>query len=450
MKTIVEAENRIKLLLANLMPAGKEYSKLVYSHSISADDGYLVKNFLTGEMIFLSETEYSQYLSGIFENKELEQDLIDKLFLVPADIDDYLLATQVRNIVKMTGVPSKHITGYTIYTTTDCNARCFYCYEMSGTRRTPMSADTASDVADFIINNCGSDPVHISWFGGEPLYNLSAIDIITEKLSENQIQFNSTMVSNGYLFDDDVVEKAKSNWNLNRVQITLDGTEDVYNRNKAYIYKDGISPFIKVTDNIERLLKSGIRVNIRLNMNLDNAPDLYKLIDFLDKRYSSDDKKILSVYSALITDSKTNLVVDKAAVTQEQIKLNGYIESKGFLRSEKMSSKTKMNYCMADSDSSVTITPEGKIGKCEHYFDSDFCGDIYNGIDKDKFKSWAELIPPIEECKTCPLYPKCQYPKCCPTKQHDCDEFDRQINMWKLEKSMRYTHECYLQDEEKK
>ncbi|MEI3172875.1 MAG: radical SAM protein [Lachnospiraceae bacterium] len=135
----------------------------------------------------------------------------------------------------------EHITSYTIFTTTDCNARCFYCYEM-GRSRIPMSDETAHKAAAYIAAHCGGEKVHLHWFGGEPLFNKQVIDIICTDLAEKGIVYESMIISNGYLFDGATVEQAVSHWKLKNVQITLDGTEEIYNRSKAFIYKDGTKP----------------------------------------------------------------------------------------------------------------------------------------------------------------------------------------------------------------
>ena len=43
------------------------------------------------------------------------------------------------------------------------------------------------------------------------------------------------MISNGYLFSEEIIDRAARLWELRNVQITLDGTEKVYNETKAYI-----------------------------------------------------------------------------------------------------------------------------------------------------------------------------------------------------------------------
>ena len=94
---------------------------------------------------------------------------------------------------------SNEITGYTIFPTTDCNARCFYCFEL-GRSRIKMSIETAQKVVQYIKAHCGGKKVNISWFGGEPLFHQEAIDTICDGLRAEGVEFASTMVSNGYLF----------------------------------------------------------------------------------------------------------------------------------------------------------------------------------------------------------------------------------------------------------
>ena len=73
--------------------------------------------------------------------------LVEQWFLVPQSHDDRLLSRQITDVARMLEKSSDAITHYTILPTTDCNARCFYCYE-KGRRRIPMTDRTAQKVAD--------------------------------------------------------------------------------------------------------------------------------------------------------------------------------------------------------------------------------------------------------------------------------------------------------------
>ena len=69
------------------------------------------------------------------------------------------------------------------------------------------------------------------------MVNVKMIDQICTGHKEHDVPFRSTMVSYGYLFDADIVHRAKVLWQLKRVQITLDGRGQTYNQVKAYVYR---------------------------------------------------------------------------------------------------------------------------------------------------------------------------------------------------------------------
>ena len=101
-----------------------------------------------------------------------------------------------------------------------------------------MTEGMARRVADYIIHHYNGEKLTLHWFGGEPLYNKPVITQICLLLKEAGVEYSSQMISNGYLIDDEITREAKTLWNLKKIQITLDGTEKIYNQIKAYIYKD--------------------------------------------------------------------------------------------------------------------------------------------------------------------------------------------------------------------
>jgi sulfatase maturation enzyme AslB (radical SAM superfamily) len=118
------------------------------------------------------------------------------------------------------------------------------------------------------------------------------------------VEFKSSAVSNGYLFDKETVQKSVTDWNLKKVQITLDGTETVYNKAKAYIYKN-TNCYRTVMENIDHLLTAGIAVTIRLNLSLYNAEDLIQLVNELAERFGG--RRGFFVYADYIFEVDTPL-----------------------------------------------------------------------------------------------------------------------------------------------
>ncbi|MBQ6676412.1 MAG: radical SAM protein [Clostridia bacterium] len=420
MQTILPPMSAAQKLCPEPKIADGPYRISQFAISAPCEEGVLLYHTLTGELLLLSEEEYRGAANGDEEGEDLKK----RRFLVPENYDEYTLCRQVMSVARLLAPKKKGITGFTVFTTTDCNARCPYCYEL-GRPRTPMSDRTAADAADYIARVSEGGKVTLSWFGGEPLMNTKAIDIITSELRARGVPFRSKIVSNGYLFDEDLVRKAKDEWALEFAQITLDGTEETYNRIKGFTDCEG-SAFRRVLSNIGLLLDAGVRVQIRLNVDLDNVRDLSKLTDELAERFRGERKPVL--YSVLIHDFSTP--GESPGVGAEALAAWDGLQRKilatplGSVR--RLPRSIQANGCMADSDSSVTILPDGRIGKCEHESEQLTVGSIYDGItDPATVERWRERVE-VPECQTCALSPLCIRLRLCSWTADRCTDEDRE------------------------
>ena len=416
-----------KLLKMQKVKAGERYRPMYYVVEQPIEEGLLLYHTMTKAMLLLSPEEAEIYKTS---PTALPQ-LIEQWFLVPESHDDRLLSRQIRDVARMLKTKSDAITSYTILPTTDCNARCFYCFE-KGRSRIPMSSVTAQQTADYIISHCQRKKVSLHWFGGEPLYNKPVITLICQRLKDSGIEYTSRMTSNGYLFNDDIIKEAKNIWNLKKVQITLDGTEKIYNRSKAYIYKD-VNAYRRVIDNIHLLQDTDIHVCIRLNIDMHNADNLSELADELYREFSK--PKGISIYiHTLFEEAKGSKAMhddDKRSyIYAKMLEIEKRLISYGFFKPRRLIRRVKINRCMADSDNSVIIVPNGHIGKCEHYTEDHFIGHIENrNWETQMLQNFRETRNEINACATCFDYPNCIWLKLC--EDHpNCyqEERDNQLN----------------------
>lgn len=432
MERLIQPDKTVLNILGKAEVFQTEYRMSDYCVSVVREKGILLFNVMTREMLLLTEEEWQQRFHNIY--------LKEFWFTVPQDFHEKECVELLRWTYSSLQPQNQPITNYTIFTTTDCNARCYYCYE-KGCTKISMTEETADKTVDFIMNqSCGRN-VRITWFGGEPLCNMDVIGRISKRLRENEVSFESVMVSNGYLFDEEMIKEAVNEWNLKGVQITLDGTEEVYNCSKSYIYKED-SAYQKVLSNIEKALASGIRVSLRMNLSLHNADNLLELIEELGTRFKNQ-HGLLNAYVHLILNEKKTLtdtysrdelekLYDTIRQAEEKIIRLG-LSSR---RKNEISRKLKMNQCMADCGNSVTITPDGHIGLCDHYIDSQLIGHI-DGIEQDcrMKQSWRERREEIPECEHCFNYPQCIRLKKCPD-YIECTDLEREYIRKKLEEAM--------------
>ena len=401
MKIISPANETVMQMLKNFTKPGEQYRMLKYTVHTEIEDGILLFNLFTRELVLLTKEEFESATQNTY--------LRENWFVVPEKCDEKAYVDLVKFYLKTKKKNFEEITGYTIFTTTDCNARCFYCFEL-GRSRIPMSHETALKTAKYIKDHCNGKKVSLRWFGGEPLMNVDAIDTICDYLAAEGIEYKSTMVSNGYLVNDEIVSKAVNSWNLTNIQITLDGTESVYNKVKAFVYKD-TNAYQIVIKNVERLVNSGVRVFIRLNMDLHNADDLLALVKELADRFGGN--KNLSVYAHHLFEANIPMAEQHTGEEWDlrvaaMKKIEQVLEQHSLTSKRGISTSLKMNHCMADSGKSITVLPDGHIGLCEHHSDDEFIGHLdQEEFDQAQVKAFSETTPEVPECNDCFYYTDC-------------------------------------------
>ncbi len=413
------------------------YRKASFCVVTRVDDREVAYNSLTHELVELTFDEAKMLSGEAAPYTAGGEALIRSYFLVPADNDDEKLCDGIYNLVRAAAKSSGH-RFFTVFPTMDCNARCFYCYE-HGCTYASMSADTAEKTADFIINSSNGAPVEITWYGGEPLMNTEAIDTISSRLCALGTKYSSRIATNGSLFDEALVKKAKELWHVGKAQITLDGTPEIYERIKAY--SDGKSDFETVILNVARLLDSNIKVNIRLNADFHNIDDLQKLCELLASRFGGRDG--FNVYTAMLFDcegAKRPIGGDMNRLTLAKalIELEDKCEALNILHPRKLNLSPLPTFCKAVSEESIAVTAEGKLVKCDFFTDEHFVGDVYYGFDKTKLKEEKEKFLKHIACKGCTAYPVCRRPEGCPTG--GCDNARKYMTEERLVRSVRYAY----------
>ena len=109
---------------------------------------------------------------------------------------------------------------------------------------------------------------------------------LMESADSRGITFEGDVITNGSLVTDEVAKLLKR-CRVGNAQITLDGTNEEYQRRKNYL--DSSITLDDVLGSIERLLDNEIAVSVRLNMDKRNHEDLLSLIPLLGARFAQND-----------------------------------------------------------------------------------------------------------------------------------------------------------------
>ena len=397
-------------------------------------DGLLLYNTLTCSMVLLQPDEAADLTA--------QRELIDRWFLVPEDHDDRKLCRQVRQMVALLKPAAKTISTYIILPTTGCNARCFYCFEQ-GAKPVTMTTETASRVVRYIVAHRGNEEVTLRWFGGEPLVNAKIIDQICAELREQGVPFRSEMTTNGYLMDADMVQRARDLWQLQHVVITIDGTEQTYNQVKSYVYR-GVNAFERVLQNIGLLTAVGIRVLIRLNVDMYNIGEMGELVELLHQRFGTNANLYVSSFVLYGGERSPE---DNATLFAQRMQLEQQIAQCGYRFRRRLQNDIKVNCCWADDDGeSVLIVPDGHLGKCEHCIDREFFGHIDSEERNEAIlRKFKERRADIEACTTCFYYPQCIRLVMC--EKYFCSPEYQQEHLHETMEAMKYEYERYLSNE---
>ena len=397
-----------------------------YIVSVPQGEEVIVFNTFTSSLILLEQELYNK----IFVRKEfddLDGDVLKSLtemsYLVDAGLDE---GFQLETIRTRGRYYDSDIRMITIAPTLACNARCYYCYEQ-GIEFSMMSRETADVLVDFLDKHCTERKLTLTWFGGEPLMARDMMDYISRSLLSRGIEILSVITTNGYLIDDEVIEKSKTYWNIRRFQITIDDIGDAYNQIKAFVEPG--NAFERVTENIEKLLQNDIKVNIRINFDPNHIEGTLKTIDYLQERFGK--YPSFFMYVAAINDMNVESVLNGFEDKREHpyLTLLRKMKDLGFLCPTSLSDELETKFddeetlrylnlrsrpiaCYATCLNKFVVDPEGNFYKCHRLLgrgEKFICGNIYEGIKYNQaYKMFVDGKLSSHNCDSCSLLPMCQ------------------------------------------
>ncbi|MCG8484722.1 MAG: SPASM domain-containing protein [Clostridia bacterium] len=318
----------------------------------------------------------------------------------------------------------KHLV-LTIAPTQNCNFDCKYCFEKW---RTPGKMN--DNVEDAIINYLkeqkklnGLESISLTWYGGEPLLEKERILSLGSRIKKLGFEMlENEIITNGYLFDEKCYS-ILSEIEIESVQITIDGFEELHNQKRPLI--GGKPTFDTIVKNLDNFFKSNYKndflIAIRVNVDKSDVDHFLSTRKWLKERYSADN---LVVYPGWIHrdeahPSRCNCLSRNEAT---DVVLNLY--EKENIQIEELYPGDISFECLVRNPYSIIIGWKGEMYKC--YEDIGVEELIIGNILDKQIWSNIELIAKYSvgldhfqdpTCRACPYLPICHGG--CPKRRYE-------------------------------
>jgi len=282
--------------------------------------------------------------------------------------------------------------------TFDCNFRCVYCGQ---DHKKDILDDANADKILKFIDKISKEVkyVNITWYGGEPLMEIQRIEQITKATKDickaNDCKFDANIVTNGYLLNDELIEKVEE-LSFSNVQITLDGTEKYHDA--ARPHENGRGSYKTIVENVLKLIKKDIRLILRVNINEDNHDGIVELLDIIPE------------------NKRSKVRVDLVNWFQNKERLNFYEIYMKSIEKGYRYQNTSNSYvvCEGSYKNIASFLPNGEIGFCSQEMSTANC---YGKLDdfgvveienKQLYCNFHDILT-LESnvCRSCKQLPMC-------------------------------------------
>ncbi len=415
MESVRNGDGRVASIL-ELESCNREarYRLSDFSVSLSENGVNLLKNTLSCEILRFSDEEWraleeirDHHVDFSFIQAHGLEDLARTRLLVEEDSEDAELYTHTLSILRMMKPKQKGFNAYTILPTTDCNARCTYCFEKGCARKT-MTRETAQRLVEFICETRHDGEIQLDWSGGEPLLAHDTISFICKSLDERQVPFYSTMTTNASLVTEELVKEMKNVWRLKIVQVSLDGEKQDFVARKRYLQPEKYT-YDRVMKAIHLLADNGIKICLSINFDHENISRLGTFLEKLEEEFGNYDN--LHYYFTLLdqeygTNASLELYKQSFDIIASFESQTGNRLRQYYLERDRK--ELGIDGCMADNMKSLLISPDGGFHNCPEHFETFSWGNIFDGVtDQALFEKLRTPATIDDECRHCPFLPEC-------------------------------------------
>lgn len=393
--------------------------------AVEPDGSMYITNTMSGAFMHISD-EQVPYVDQLLKHGADEP--LDGLaavlkkqgFIVREDINEFFRARMLHEMVGRSEQKLRLI----FLTTEQCNFRCKYCYEKF--EKGKLQPEVIQGVKTFLQHKVRFlNRLHMSWFGGEPLLALDAIEEISQYViplcEQNGVQYRSNMTTNAYLLTKKNIERLFA-CRVFAFQITLDGDAEQHNANR-YL-QNGAPTFETIFQNLLHLKErlEPFRCKIRINFDQTNVHQIPSFIQKLRAHFGEDPRFRIDYFpiGKWGGDNDENLeVLSLKESVKHQLDLCTMGLEEGLNNDLEDILKPGGYVCYAAKSNSFVIGSDGIVYKCTValYNENNQIGRITPDgqmrLDADKHALWIMNDESEDSgCKSCFLRPSCQGASC--------------------------------------
>lgn len=314
------------------------YKPSMFNYRSNYENEMIIYNSLKGlQSVSLVSEDKVWRVRKLFEEEKIEEEKLQGLeeliglnFFVPYDFDEKL--NRERRQMEYIMQPSLRVV---VHTTKACNFRCKYCaldFEPEH-----LQQDGCDNIISFFRKNISKyERVHISWFGGEPLLKMDAIEYISSAVIDicrrAKKPYYSTVTTNGYLLTPENVDKLIK-LRVYNYAVTVDGVKATHDNQR--VLENGNGSFDQIIRNLEYMRDSvksrALNVIIRTNITREIFDRLEEYYNFYNDRFGGDNRFSLFVRPAgdwggdRVKQFKGHLI-EKGEMEEVYDKLSGLVQ----------------------------------------------------------------------------------------------------------------------------
>ena len=352
----------------------------------------------------------------------LSPDLIERLRAHKILVDSPTYDDSVLARLRATIQPPRIRIAYFLLTDA-CNLMCHYCFIRKGMpegyQTCHMTRDTARSAVELFARlSGGQDPGErsIIFYGGEPLMNPSVfhfvVDLVDQFKATDRLhpETRMTLLTNGTLLTDDVLEKVKSSGVS--LAVSVDGYGLAHDASRPF--RNGRSSYPTVLAALERCRLRGIPFSISPTISWDNINHFEDTMENIVSviRPAGVGFNIImggthnDADSLQYADAAAEFIVKAFRVLREQ----GIPEDR-MLRKLKSFTDGRPHLfdCAAAGGNQIVVSADGQVGICHafvgtrQFFVTDVSDLSFNPSSSNVFAEWNRRSPVnMEQCLSCP------------------------------------------------